>query len=175
MATHSVIQLSRRHFGATEALDEQARGDLAHHGSVASQRPRGMLCGLLERSLRDGLLLGLGGAKPDSVNAYLAATVMDDYLHIEEIAVEVALRRQGRGMALLRAVKAECVRRSFKAITLTTDRFLPFNAGFFKAQGFEAIKPSASPAHLQVLQRVEHKVFRDPSRRIAMIWGPMSL
>jgi len=171
LTTYPVSQLVSAHFKALSTIDGQALADLAQRGSVTTgPRPEGMLQEILEGSSGAGLLFGVEGGAPGSAKAYLAATQTGNYLHIEEVAVERRLRRRGLGTALIDAAKKECVTRSLEGITLTTDRLLPSNLGFYRALGFEAIEYASCPAHLRDVIAAECAIFRDPSRRTAMIW-----
>lgn len=144
-------------------------------GSVSKERPPHMLGHLVRDAEAAGLLWGVQkGPKSgdDGLRGYLAAREVEGYLHLEEIAVDRRRRRRRLGTALVGALQDECIGRGLSAVTLTTDRLLPSNIGFFDSLGFTPTDRASCPAHVQCALAAEREIFADPARRIAMLWAP---
>ena len=66
------------------------------------------------------------------------------------------------------AVEMERTRR-LSALTLTTDRHVPFNAPFYQSIGFETADGEAMPPFLRAKIDDEVGNGMDPERRVAML------
>lgn len=117
--------------------------------------------------LNDGLLVVAVDAD-DRAMGFLAATQIGDELYINEIDVLRAVRGKGLGKALIVWAVEETGRRRLRRATLTTDRFVPFNAPFYARIGFRVLADDELSCHLR--QTLDHQIEcgLDPARRVAM-------
>ncbi len=152
-------------------LDNQMIHDRILAGLLDRGRPSGMLEKLVLDANHHGLLFTLGGQADSEILGYLAASPEGEWIHLEEMAVERSHRRQKHGTALVTMLQRECVARSSKGITLTTDRELPENFEFYKRLGFSVCLPDefGQPKHLAQRLREEHCIYKFPSRRVGMV------
>lgn len=91
-----------------------------------------------------------------------------DGLHLEEIDVHPDHARKGLGARLLGAAEARARELGHRALTLTTDRHVPWNAPYYERLGFREIPPEHwTPA---LAERVADEARRglDPARRVVM-------
>jgi len=123
---------------------------------------------LLRQSLDDDLLF----VAADSQNrpmAFLAGTERDETLYINEVDVARAWQRRGVGRRLM-ATAIETARASrLSGVTLTTDRFVPFNAPFYARLGFAEIGDDDALPQLRQTLAMEVAVGGGGERRVAMI------
>jgi GNAT superfamily N-acetyltransferase len=102
--------------------------------------------------------LGYGGALPTS-----------NCLHICELDVARAWQRRGIGRSLMLALIAEARKQGLKAITLTTDRIVPFNARFYETLGFRVLDADELTILLRDILADEAARGLDAARRCAML------
>lgn len=74
-----------------------------------------------------------------AVAGYLCGEPLDGNFYIEEISVAVTFQRRGVGRLLIDVVSDEARMRGFSALTLTTDRTLPWNAPYYRRIGFRIL------------------------------------
>ena len=84
------------------------------------------------------------------IAGYLCAEPMGDQFHIEEVSVAAAYQRRGIGRLLIDALADEARRQGFGALSLTTDRTLPWNAPYYERLGFRTLTSEQTPASLAV-------------------------
>lgn len=123
---------------------------------------------VLRQSLDDDLLFVAADGSNRPIG-FLAGVERDGTLYINEVDVARAWQRRGVGRRLM-ATAIETARASrLLGATLTTDRFIPFNAPFYARLGFVEIEESdLLPLLRQTLaQEVAHGMGAD--RRVAMI------
>lgn len=91
-------------------------------------------------------------------------------LHLEEIDVHPDHAGHGLGRRLLRAGAETARRRGYERITLTTFRWVPWNAPYYERLGFRELPPTRWDAALR--ERVRHETAEglDPARRLVMEW-----
>ncbi|NMK45574.1 GNAT family N-acetyltransferase [Achromobacter sp. Bel] len=108
-------------------------------------------------------------AQPDAeVRGFALAQPMGGDLFLAEMSVTLAWQGQGLGRALLGAVLAHArAAGGYGAVLLTTDRELPWNAPFYRRQGFVALTPPFSPL-LHARLQAEADAGFDTARRCAM-------
>jgi predicted N-acetyltransferase YhbS len=136
-----------------------ARGD----GGEAHALPQDVL----RRSLQDELLF-VAADGDNRPMAFLAGTERDETLYINEIDVVRAWQRKGVGRRLM-ATAIETARASrLRGVTLTTDRFVPFNAPFYARLGFVEIGANDALPELQRTLAIEASGDAG-ERRVAMI------
>jgi GNAT superfamily N-acetyltransferase len=130
--------------------------------------PRRVLPGERARqSLEEGLLWVATDAADRPVG-FLAAGDLQGNLHIEELDVAAEHQRQGLGGALL-TVAIERARWALcPAVTLTTDRFHPWNAPFYAGRGFVMLDDARLPPALRARIDAEVAAGHDRARRCAM-------
>ncbi len=100
---------------------------------------------------------------------FLAATPLDDALHIQEISVEFGCQGKGFGRDLINAVIAETRIREYSGISLTTNRIIPWNGPFYERIGFKEVQLEDCPNGLHDLLLKEKTHHPAPDDRIAMM------
>lgn len=73
------------------------------------------------------------------IAGYLCGEPLDGSFHIDEVSVSSAFQRRGAGRLLIEAACVEASRRGYPALTLTTDRTLPWNAPYYARIGFRML------------------------------------
>ena len=100
---------------------------------------RPMPRGDLEQSLGDDLLwVGVAGTT-DLPVGFLAAALLDGNLYVAEVDVARDWQRCGIGRRLMAIAIDDARQRKLPGVTLTTDRFVAFNAPFYATIGFTEI------------------------------------
>jgi ribosomal protein S18 acetylase RimI-like enzyme len=98
------------------------------------------------------------------IAGFLLAEAIDSDFHLREVAVSRAYQGCGIGRALVETAVAEAARRGLAAVTLTTDRTLPWNAPWYEKQGFAILSGGAVPPRLAKQLAAE----TEPQHRCAM-------
>lgn len=136
--------------------------DLGHRGEMTVIPPEALdLC-------RQAGTLWIAADWADAPVGFLAAGDLDGYLHVHELSVAAAHQRRGLGLALM-AAAIEFGRWAFvPAVTLTTDRHLPWNKPFYSRLGFVELRRDGLPPGLVQMLAREVAAGHDPARRCAM-------
>jgi len=116
---------------------------------------------------RQGLLLVAieDGLKPVG---FAITTRVDSNLHLLEIDVHPQYQRKGIGFALLERIFALAQDHGCEAVTLTTHKYVAWNASWYEKQGFCILGDDNMPTYLRsIINREQEKGF-DPQRRVAM-------
>lgn len=71
---------------------------------------------------------------------FVCIDLVDGLPHIRQMSVRPSAMGQGRGTALLYAVFEWASTRGYPAVTLTTYRYVPWNAPFYTRLGFRVIE-----------------------------------
>jgi GNAT superfamily N-acetyltransferase len=124
----------------------------------------------LEHSL-DAKLLLVAADDTDHPFAFLAAAELDGAIYVTEI--DVAQRWQGKGVGrrLMRTIIETARERGASGVTLTTDRYVPFNAPFYASLGLRVLDKGEMPVGLGEILRFEMDHSPSPERRVAMaLW-----
>lgn len=111
-------------------------------GSATSGRVRAAQPGFLLVAVEDDRVVGF------------AHVLEQDGAHLEQIAVRRDAGRRGHGSALVLAALEEAGRRGHAAITLHTYAYVPWNAPYYAALGFEEVGPAPDP----VLERYGRRI-----------------
>ena len=99
---------------------------------------------------------------------FLAAYELDGCFFIAEVSVARSHQRQGLGARLIAAAIDYARGSGFGAVTLTTDRLLPWNGPYYARLGFAEVDLADAPTgHLKKL-RVEADAGLDPATRCIM-------
>ena len=116
---------------------------------------------------RQGLLLVAleDGVKP--VGFAITARV-DSHLHLLEIDVHPRHQRKGIGSALLERVFDLAQDHGCEAVTLTTYKYVAWNAPWYEKQGFCILGDDEMPSCLRSILDREQEKGLDPQRRVAM-------
>lgn len=128
---------------------------------------RAMPLEALQQSYKAGLLL-VAADRRDEPFAFLVASEHDDALYVAEIDVARSWQRKGVGRALMLAALDMARQRGNWGVTLTTDRFVPFNAPFYQSLGFHALDEGETPPELLGILKSEIENGMDAERRVAM-------
>jgi len=92
----------------------------------------------------------------------------DSDLHLIEIDVHPRYQHKGIGSALLARIFAMAQGYGCEAVTLTTHKYVTWNASWYERQGFCILGDDNMPTYLRsILDREQKKGF-DPQRRVAM-------
>lgn len=108
-------------------------------------------------------------AQPDGgVRGFALARPMGGDLFLAEMSVALPWQGHGLGRALLQAVLAHARAAGvYGSVVLTTDRELPWNAPFYRRQGFAELSAPFAPL-LQARLQAESDAGFDAARRCAM-------
>ena len=97
---------------------------------------------------------------------------MGGWLHILEMSVHPDGQRQGRAGALVAAARDHARASGLSHLSLTTDRWIPFNGPMYAGMGFRILPRDRCPAWLSDLMAREVAAGFDPARRVAMVRRP---
>ena len=100
---------------------------------------------------------------------FAVASIVDGRAHLDEIDVHPDHGRRGLGRALVEQVCAWAAAGGLPAVTLTTERDIPWNAPFYRRLGFEVLPPSAWTPGLRAIVAHETLAGLDPAGRVVMI------
>jgi GNAT superfamily N-acetyltransferase len=114
-------------------------------------------------------LLWVAADPEDTPVGFLAAQAIDGSLFVREMSVAQQHQRSGLGRRLMRAAEEHAQGAGFAAVTLTTDRFIPFNGPFYAALGFVEVPVAEVSPGLGRIIAEEIAVGFDPERRIVMM------
>lgn len=105
-----------------------------------------------------------------AVAGFAAAAIRDGAGWLVELDVLPAHARRGLGTRLLHQVKAWALDKGLPELVLTTFRDLPFNAPFYRRQGFRVIEPGPGRPHLAGVRTAEKAAGLDRmAARVAMV------
>lgn len=83
----------------------------------------------------------------DAPAGFAVAGPLGGFFHLHELSVDPAHGRRGLGAALVATVVAAAREGGFEGVSLSTFRFVPFNAPFYERLGFiERSLDAAAPA-----------------------------
>jgi GNAT superfamily N-acetyltransferase len=100
---------------------------------------------------------------------FAVVSIVDGRGHLDEIDVHPDHGRRGLGRALVERVcrwAADC---DLPAVTLTTERDIPWNAPFYARLGFAILAPDELGDGLRAILAREAAAGLDPATRVAMI------
>ncbi|MCH4022548.1 MAG: GNAT family N-acetyltransferase [Acetobacter sp.] len=100
--------------------------------------------------------------------AFLAATIHDGDLHIEELSTDATAQNKGCARALIHATEQAAIHHGLKALTLTTFKAVPWNGPFYSRLGFVALQPGDEHPRLMALLSAEEQHGFPPGTRCAM-------
>jgi GNAT superfamily N-acetyltransferase len=123
---------------------------------------------ILRKALEAGLLIVAADANGYPVG-FLAAEEIQDTLYVTELDVSRDWQRKGVGRRLMSQAVEMTRTRRLSALTLTTDRHVPFNAPFYQSIGFKTVDGDAMPPFLRAKIDDEVSNGMDPERRVAMM------
>jgi ribosomal protein S18 acetylase RimI-like enzyme len=98
------------------------------------------------------------------IAGFLFAEAIECELHLREVAVSREFQGKGIGRALVETVVVEASARGLAAVTLTTDRTLPWNAPWYAQLGFAILTGTDIPPRLA--QQLASEI--EPYQRCAM-------
>ncbi|MGV2075172.1 MULTISPECIES: GNAT family N-acetyltransferase [unclassified Rhizobium] len=123
---------------------------------------------ILRKALEAGLLI-VAADTNDCPVGFFAAEEIHDTLYVIELDVSRDWQRKGVGRRLISHAVEMARTRHLSAMTLTTDRHVPFNAPFYQSIGFRAVDGEAMPPFLRAKIDDEVSNGMDPERRVAMM------
>lgn len=121
------------------------------------------------REAREAGLLIVAVDVNDCPVGFLAAEEIHDTLYVIELDVSRDWQRKGVGRRLMSHAVEMARTRRLSALTLTTDRYVPFNAPFYQSIGFQMVDREAMPPFLRSKIDDEISSGMDPERRVAMV------
>ncbi|MEO3386911.1 GNAT family N-acetyltransferase [Mesorhizobium sp. CAU 1741] len=80
---------------------------------------------------------------------YAVAGPRGEFLHLREISVDPGHGRKGLGASLVRHVIQEARRGRHRGVSLTTFRYVPFNAPFYARRDFSVLPWEEAPSALR--------------------------
>ena len=101
---------------------------------------------------------------------FLCAFEIDCCLHIEELSVSMDHQGKGLGKELLNHVMNFARVRRYSAITLTTDKDIPWNGPFYQRMGFRILAEQEKLPKVYAVLEEDHSKYHDPETRVAMIY-----
>ena len=122
-------------------------------------------------SLREGASanrLWVAADAADRPVGFALADVVGDNAHLDELDVDPAHGRRGLGTALVEAVCNWAQASGYRAITLTTLSYIPWNAPWYCRLGFRVLKEHELGAALRDLFQDEIKRGLPAEHRVAM-------
>lgn len=107
-------------------------------------------------------------AVKDAPIGFALAETLAGQLHLEELAVHPEHQRKGVGSALVSSAIAEARRRGLGGVTLTTYRFVEWNAPWYARLGFREVAAERLSAELQAIVEREASLGLARERRLVM-------
>lgn len=143
------------------SASELFAGTHMHWAAGGPTLPRRLLTEAVERGL-------LFVADPGRPAGFIVAAPSYNTLYVQELSVARSHQRRGLGSQLMAALVAHGKAQGRDAITLTTDRDLPWNRPFYARMGFVELVGAACPPWLAARLRTQAEHGNDPARRCAM-------
>lgn len=162
------IQIAaKEHISAFAEIERAAAGLFDEIDLPAHRRNETLSAQAHLTAQRQGLLLA---ALKDSQKpvGFAVTQRMGPFLHLRELDVHPDYQRQGIGTALLKKVIILAQDHGCHALTLTTNKFVSWNAPWYKRQGFRILRDDEIPDHLSHILNQERAKGLNPSRRVAM-------
>lgn len=100
---------------------------------------------------------------------FLSAEVCLDVLHIWEISVHQDAQGQGIGRSLMAEAEAFAVQQGLRAVSLTTFRYVPFNAPYYERLGYAIMGDAALDDRLRSILADEAASGLKEDTRCAMV------
>jgi len=122
--------------------------------------------------LRAALAVGrlwIAADADDRPVGFAMASIVDGRAHLDEIDVQPDHGQRGLGRALVERVCAWAAAEGLPAVTLTTERDIPWNAPFYQRLGFAILPPPAWTPGLRAIVEREARAGVDPAGRVVMI------
>lgn len=105
----------------------------------------------------------------DTPVGFACTSIFEGQAHLNEVDVHPDHGRRGIGRALVECVCAWACERGLPAITLTTQRNVPWNAPFYARLGFSVLDPAAWTDDLRAVMAHEAALGLDMKERVVMI------
>jgi GNAT superfamily N-acetyltransferase len=105
----------------------------------------------------------------DQPVGFVAVEQVDEHPHIQELDIHPDHGRRGLGAAMIEAVCEWARANGQTAITLTTERDVPWNAPYYARLGFEILPEAQWGAGLREIAVDEIALGLNPETRVAMI------
>lgn len=122
-----------------------------------------------ERASHPGFILVAAETPDGPIIGFAHVLEVDEIAHLEQLSVLPAFGRQGHGGALLHAAIDEASARGYKTLTLRTYADVPWNAGFYRAHGFEDHQPAPHTFYDELLATELHMGLEEHGPRVTMI------
>ena len=100
---------------------------------------------------------------------FAVASIIDGHAHLDEIDVHPEHARQGIGRRLIEVVCTWARDAGYDTITLTTERYVPWNAPYYARLGFVEIPEAELTDGLQTILDDEVAIGLNRETRVAMI------
>lgn len=99
---------------------------------------------------------------------FICAELVEDEVHIWEVAVGEPYQQQGIGLRLMARIESQARDAGARALTLTTFSDVPWNGPFYASLGYEVIDPEAYGVRLRRILELEVRAGIPGDRRCAM-------
>ncbi len=109
----------------------------------------------------------------DQPVGFAVASIIDGHVHLDELDVHPDHGRRGLGRRLVEQVCGWAREAGFEAVTLLTERDLPWNAPFYARLGFVILPDDALTPGLCALRAEEVRIGLNPATRVVMLYATM--
>ena len=123
---------------------------------------------LLEEQQRNGLIW-VAVSESDQPVGFAVVLILDDLAHLHELSVGPAHGRQGIGTRLTREVCEWAKRAGYRGVTLSTFRYIAWNAPFYRRLGFIELKEEEHGEGIKNIRMKEAAAGLPLADRIIMI------
>ena len=100
---------------------------------------------------------------------FIAVSIIDNHLHIDEVDVLPNYGRRGIGRALINAASKWAIQKGLTSITLSTQNNVPWNAPFYTKLGFTIMPESEWTASYRAIRQHEADLGFPMDDRVLMI------
>ncbi|GAA3581576.1 GNAT family N-acetyltransferase [Gibbsiella greigii] len=161
------ISLARNEHLAALRIIELASFETLRAGGAVTGAPIAGSIDDFSQLCHEGLLF-VALVPGDIPVGFAGALLIDNWLHISEVDVHPNWQRRGIGRRLMNTLLSAGQARGFTGATLTTDRYVLFNASFYASLGFKIVEGKGIQRRLKDLLDKEAASGMDPQRRVAM-------
>ena len=164
---YKIIPAQTEHIPALAKIEMDAAQQFSLDDLPAKLRTQTIASTELNEALRHNLLWVVV-SKAGSPVGFAVAKRLEVNLHILEMDVHPEHQRRGIGRTLVQEIISLAYQSGYRAITLTTYRYVSWNAPWYERLGFRALQQEELGSGLQGILREEAERGLNPERRVAM-------
>jgi GNAT superfamily N-acetyltransferase len=124
------------------------------------------------RAAQEAGWLWVAAGSDDRAVGFALLVEIDGFVHLDELDVLPAHGRQGLGSALLATVCAWAEANNYGGVSLSTFRYVPWNAPFYARRGFRVLPAGELTPGLASLVASERARGLRTDLRVVMLWEP---